>query len=661
MAHLPSLQIGNFKVFKEYTDFDFAPITALTGKNSSGKSSLVKAIQLLSEHLKVDGEISFDTLIQVSKILPALGNFEKILSHHNPKLKTLHYRFPYLTIEGTENDRFSIEIVFKLADTETKSGKLEKMVIEKWYDAVEETYLETTQEIFSVKAVDEFTYDTHIDLDYFFEKYRKICEKLSEDVTIFPGDLFSGFTNESYQKIKHLLFLKNEDFYNDNNNNISELYKAFGYRTFINPKGSSLNQEQIQIIEKWLNDYELDHSTPITNFKQVRKIDVDEKFRITENFENSVLILDNKFDATFRLGNVIANNCFYINSTTPSDWIKEAVKKSNTDITKDLKDKLEGKELLVYRSYTFLNDDETIKNLDGLQLFRDDKGDDLFRTSLGSLDEEDFPSNDIGKNRMNFFLKNFVQENILKSLKSILMEPLINTDFISINRNELKRSYKTDDKFGKLLFEVLEKNIEYKNFINKYVKEFEIGESVFVETDKEGEFSRVYLKNKGKEMLLSDVGFGVSQLLPILLKIVLIAGTKKKEEGFTLFIEEPESNLHPALQSKLADMFIDATKEFNIHFVIETHSEYLIRRMQLLTANTYTTTNKKEEFTELKTSDTRIYYFYSPDEIPEGEPQVYPIDIEEDGALTKNFGKGFFDESSNLNYALYQYSKINKN
>lgn len=41
MASLSGIGIENFRVFKEYTEFDFAPLTLLTGANNSGKSSLI--------------------------------------------------------------------------------------------------------------------------------------------------------------------------------------------------------------------------------------------------------------------------------------------------------------------------------------------------------------------------------------------------------------------------------------------------------------------------------------------------------------------------------------------------------------------------------------------------------------------------------------------
>ncbi|MBK8626370.1 MAG: DUF3696 domain-containing protein [Saprospiraceae bacterium] len=146
-----------------------------------------------------------------------------------------------------------------------------------------------------------------------------------------------------------------------------------------------------------------------------------------------------------------------------------------------------------------------------------------------------------------------------------------------------------------------------------------------------------------KEKSLYQVGYGVTQLLPIILQIALF-------ENSVFIIEEPEANLHPALQSKMADMFMEAIQKFNIQLIVETHSEYLIRKLQYLTA-------KKE----ISTEDTQIYYFYPPEEVPEGENQIYPINILEDGSLSKNFGKGFFDEAGNLDLLLYQMTQSRKN
>jgi predicted ATPase len=99
-------------------------------------------------------------------------------------------------------------------------------------------------------------------------------------------------------------------------------------------------------------------------------------------------------------------------------------------------------------------------------------------------------------------------------------------------------------------------------------------------------------------------------------------------------IEEPESHLHPKLQSLLADFFADAYKTFGIHFIIETHSEYLIRKLQYLIA-------KKE----IKKEDVAIYYF---DQDPTKEDYIRKMEIDDNGFMKGDFGEGFFDEASRL-------------
>ncbi|WP_374756318.1 DUF3696 domain-containing protein [Dyadobacter psychrotolerans] len=73
-----------------------------------------------------------------------------------------------------------------------------------------------------------------------------------------------------------------------------------------------------------------------------------------------------------------------------------------------------------------------------------------------------------------------------------------------------------------------------------------------------------------------------------------------------------------------------------MQFIVETHSEYLIRKLQYLTA-------KKQ----VKPSDSVIYYFHDPNNVPKGEKQVKKIEILEDGSLSDDFGPGFFDEAAN--------------
>src|SRR5690606_34480040 len=101
-----------------------------------------------------------------------------------------------------------------------------------------------------------------------------------------------------------------------------------------------------------------------------------------------------------------------------------------------------------------------------------------------------------------------------------------------------------------------------------------------IDFDKDGDSEnfKILFKIKEETVLLSDMGYGVSQLIPIILACYPIYGFDPYfQEVYinqkVIAVEEPETNLHPALQSKLADFFIEASKKFQIQFVIETHSE----------------------------------------------------------------------------------------
>lgn len=190
-----------------------------------------------------------------------------------------------------------------------------------------------------------------------------------------------------------------------------------------------------------------------------------------------------------------------------------------------------------------------------------------------------------------------------------------------------------------------------KIFWKKHLQEFDIADDIKIDIDRESMYYKIFLLIKGEWVNLKDLGFGVSQIIPLLLSLSQEIDSTYMwaydDDGneylpIVMLIEEPEANLHPALQSKLANFFVEASEQFNIQFIIETHSEYLIRKLQYLTA-------KKE----IKPSDTQLYYFHHPDRIPGGEDQIYPINIKADGSLTKDFGKGFFDEADNIALELF--------
>jgi len=81
------------------------------------------------------------------------------------------------------------------------------------------------------------------------------------------------------------------------------------------------------------------------------------------------------------------------------------------------------------------------------------------------------------------------------------------------------------------------------------------------------------------EVALSDVGFGISQILPFLVQSLA-------SERRIISIEQPEVHIHPRLQADLGDLIAEGVKKPHFHqYLIETHSEHLILRIQKLVRN----------------------------------------------------------------------------
>ena len=84
------------------------------------------------------------------------------------------------------------------------------------------------------------------------------------------------------------------------------------------------------------------------------------------------------------------------------------------------------------------------------------------------------------------------------------------------------------------------------------------------------------IQAKGRESNLIDVGYGISQVLPILVHAILA-----KERKF--LVQQPEVHLHPKAQAELASLLvISANKKKNKNsFIVETHSDYMIDRVRI--------------------------------------------------------------------------------
>ncbi len=135
---------------------------------------------------------------------------------------------------------------------------------------------------------------------------------------------------------------------------------------------------------------------------------------------------------------------------------------------------------------------------------------------------------------------------------------------------------------------------------------------------------RVKKSPNSSEVLITDVGFGVSQLLPVLVLCYYAP------ENSTIILEQPEIHLHPKVQSDLADVLIDVVKNRNVQIILESHSALLLHRLQRRIA---------EE--QIAADDTALYFC----QINDGTSEIERLDMDAYGNIL-NWPQDFFGDST---------------
>jgi len=117
----------------------------------------------------------------------------------------------------------------------------------------------------------------------------------------------------------------------------------------------------------------------------------------------------------------------------------------------------------------------------------------------------------------------------------------------------------------------------------------------------------------GKTVNLIDVGYGVSQVLPIVVDCL------RGEEGGIFLLQQPEVHLHPKAQAELGSFLAVLAKRQNKRFVVETHSDYFVDRIRM-------DIRDKKGITP---ADVALLYF----ERKNGEATIHRLELDEQGNI----------------------------
>lgn len=130
-----------------------------------------------------------------------------------------------------------------------------------------------------------------------------------------------------------------------------------------------------------------------------------------------------------------------------------------------------------------------------------------------------------------------------------------------------------------------------------------------------------------------DVGVGISQVLPVVV-------AAQDGSASVVCIEQPELHIHPAVQVGLGDLFIDGAMNQGLSFLIETHSEHLVMRLQRRMRE-QAAGELPDGATRIKPDDVSFIYL---DRSDEGTVAACQIGLTADGKFDSPWPRGFFSE-----------------
>lgn len=134
-------------------------------------------------------------------------------------------------------------------------------------------------------------------------------------------------------------------------------------------------------------------------------------------------------------------------------------------------------------------------------------------------------------------------------------------------------------------------------------------------------------KRKGMKRNLVDVGYGVSQVLPLLVELL-------SDDESLFLLQQPEVHLHPRAQAALGSLFC-TTAASGRQLIVETHSEYIVDRVRM---------DIRDRTTDLKPEDVSILFF----ERTDLDVHIHSLRFDEQGNLLDapdGYGQFFMDET----------------
>jgi len=629
------IKLQGFRGFSNDADFiDLSDINIFIGKNSSGKSTLIKFLKTLSIAFS---EVSdFDSLIGLKLNLATnlLGGDTHV--KHNEVTKYIDF-----SVESTfdyYNGDHEIKFRFKIMNDETLV--LNSISIHDEDDGI------WIQSLFENNPLMEKGFD-------FYRPFDGIIKFQKGRTTTNIKRLYNKYMN---QLPIHNLCEINGYLKNPNIKRIEENIKLETYKRELMNK-FRISSDDLKELEKshyYFHNYNFDFQIQPVNTEN--KVFLREEYSDEEYIDFTVLngietdfnftksFIDDLIEAHFERTDEIVEDDFLLEILSENPHLDkyslvEKIKDYNLELYTiefflDLKSDLIKAKLNINHE-----DSSTIRELGKLILIQ-------YSDIISPLVND---SISIFQNRIMLHVKDisslqFIHSNLIQSERKFNLYDKTNliSEFITWYKHKKNIKINGDYNLDGSIIEAKTISFYVLNFLKKYLILFGIGKSIEVLQKENLGAIRVYKSNGYFDLV--DEGSGSNRLLTILLRISMLIDYNEEREksvyrhNYKFFIfEEPERNLHPDLQAKLAHLFVDLQNNYGVKCLIETHSEYLVRKLQILVAKN-----------EIAPSSINIQYVTLDKDI-----NIRKITIANDGELSSEFDTGFFDVSEGTTQLLY--------
>lgn len=579
---LSKISIQNFKAFGEMVDVPIRPITLIFGENSSGKSSILHSLLFLNAIIN-DNELDYKSHDNELISLGGMKNFT-----HNKKLdKILSLNISNrLRVDDTFFN-YTIQISINTMNS-NNPAKIE--------------YLINNFSVFYIDNITNLNQNSDtlsfrpITFDLTFPDTR-IIQNVENDININSNVMLNVF-----EKIK------------------IEIEKIFTIKPSNSDSIDSLTIQQL------------------LNIQQINLINLLDNLKAKQTTDKRKLVFHMRMEKNYSLTTLNAplDYRLHINDITmvnfDSSYIKELISLMGISIikmiqlynsmAKQLFDKITylGPLRVIpprnwdISEFSFLsNTNMFLASIRNLRRFDDDMNE--HKNIIDGMDKHE---NISGFNAWQMIAQNHTVRNNVNTMLSKLKIPYSIHTQDAINPFRLAFYLSKDDTqdIQKLYTNMLK--------ANSNIQEDIMSPDMYFLKNNDPELVKLYPK---------DLGVGISQVIPITVNCVANSDT-------TVLIEQPELHLHPRLQGDLADLFIDTAikGEQQNTYIIETHSEHIIRRiMRRIREDQHKSANELR----ITKDDVAILYVASG---PNGSTVTH-LRLDDEGDLIDEWPNGFFEES----------------